>query len=226
MSRMARRSFILRVLVGLFAFVPAARELIALTRQTSAGAGPDRTPPPGPTGPPPPESSTVDPRFASGTAVAVHPNEILVRTSYAGDMSLKLSSETQIWEGLWVKDIPVEVGDRITAWGRRLEDGSLVTEKLWINAVNLRGTVREGVNYAAPIRLRVEDPRQGEMRVIVASQTGVVDFRGASRVFGEEVSKVPLGNRTLALQENHAVQVIGRRTVDGTVLATSLYIEP
>lgn len=201
MKTISRRS-ILKGLMAFAAFIPAAH-VLASNRSGSA-AQVDPTTRPTPPTPPPPGASMLIEEYASGPAVAVDTDKLVIKTYDRGDVTLHLSSRTEVWENLYVKDIPIEVGDRITAWGPRRADGSHDVEKLWVNLVNLRGTMSNIKRGTSDLQFTLRDTRRGMFSIIIQQQ--------ASRV----------GNGP---RENQPCQVVGRKLKDGSVLAVTVYFD-
>ncbi|WP_448592094.1 hypothetical protein [Thermoflexus hugenholtzii] len=67
-------------------------------------------------------------QVAGGRVVEIRPDPLRVETE-AGPVTLHLRPQTDRWEGLFVADIPLEVGDRVLALGVRRPDGS----SMWKN---------------------------------------------------------------------------------------------
>lgn len=179
--------------------------------QADAGTGLQRVPPP----PPPPGTSLVVESFATGHAVQVGPDVILIETSERGKVALHLSPTTDIWESRWVKSIPIEVGDHIMAWGARRTDRAHDVEKLWVNLVNLQGTVSNVKKEMAGLTFHHHDSRQGA-HIVKIDQRTLVALRDSP--------KVTFASRPVDLAEGQFSQVIGRKVKDDSVLATDVYL--
>ena len=156
--------------------------------------------PPPPLPPPPVGARRVE-NYVAGPAMSVSLEEIVVAAFERGEVLLRLSPSTQAWDGLWVKDIPIDPGDWIAAWGERQADGSHDVEKLYVNIVNLQGIISNVEDGGDVIWFRHQDARQGAHEV-------KVDLRMV-RIHRE-------------LQEGGRMQVIGRKLKDGSVVATTL----
>jgi hypothetical protein len=155
-----------------------------------------------PTPPPPQQASRSIENFVSGPALSVSEDEIVVRVYERGEVALHLTPTTRIWNDLWVKDVPIEEGDWITAWGPRLADGSHDVELLYANIVNLQGVVLEVRHDEDAVRLTHVDARQGQHEIVIY----------AERALGAGVE----------LRDGDRLQVVGRKLGDGSVLATTL----
>lgn len=146
-----------------------------------------------------PASSRLERSLVSGRVVSVAPDQIVVRTADQGCATLPLSLY-EIWENLWVKDIPIEIGDDVTE-----ADPGHGVPRLYVNIVNLQGVVSNTRQEAGATFFDVwsEGSRNSVNSVRVEPQ---------ARVSGS-------GPR-----ENQSVRVIGRGLKDGSVLATTVFL--
>lgn len=219
MSLVPRRAF-LKMIFGLVAFAPAIRNLAAQDSDRSDNFSPkykldqDHSgilPPP-----PPPGASLVVEQFAAGNAVEVTPDRIVISTPDRGDVILHLSPNTESWEGRYVGDIPIVIGDDIRAWGPLRTETEHDVEKIWANLVNLRGTISDVVNEPGGLHFHHRDPRQGTHLVKLEPRTLIAVTDGP---------KIAFRDKGIHLREGQPVQVIGRKLRDGTVLATDVYAD-
>lgn len=165
---------------------------------------------------PPGPDDAVNNGYQSGVVVEATPGGMLIKTSDRGNVVLRLSHATEVWEGLWVGGIPVGAGDRVIAWGRRQADGSLDVAKLWVNIVNLIGPISKTEKGAGGPRLHVRDRHMGSMIVRIDQRTAVPGRNG---------QRAPFGSEPVDLLQGQRVQVIGRQLGDGSVLATNLLVD-
>ncbi len=213
MSIVSRRT-VAKVGLSLVAFVPAARALAAGGGSpSSAGRMPIRStanlPPP-----PPPGTSLVIDKFVSGNVVALSLPQIRIRTEAPGDVLLYLSATTDVWEGRFVRTIPIEIGDRLTVWGTpRNGAKAFDVEKLWINIVNLIGPISRIQPEGQGLRFSQRDRHMGATAVRIDPRTLIAGSAGL---------REPYSSRPIALREAQVIQVIGRRLKDGSVLATDV----
>lgn len=214
MKRISRRQFI-KVLVGLFAFIPTIKVLADLNDEEQLDLKlTDEPPLPHP---PPDAVSVAIENYSSGNAIELSAEKILIQT-FEGDVMLHISPKTEVWEGLWVKEIPIEIGSHIIAWGERQGDGSLLVEKMWVDIVNLLGSILDITEDQDSLQIVIDEKRSGsEIKV-------VVNERFATSEDGQH--KVQFGSEPIVIYKGQIVQVIGRRFEDGTVLATNFLTAP
>lgn len=200
---LSRRVFV-KVGAGLMAFVPTTRALAAVPEQANR-PGAAR-----------PAQQFLEPRYATGVVAAVKPGEVLLRTTYRGDVRLHISSTSYIWKGEDNSKLPIERGDKIHAWGQPQGSDILAIEKMWVNIINLRGLIsriREGSDSTS---FQMVDSRQG-VYVVSVDRATVVD-----QIDQPEVS---YSRDAMPLRENQRLQLIGLelpgRTVRGTRVLVS-----
>lgn len=146
--------------------------------------------------------------YVSGRAVSVASDHVVVKTASQGDVALNLAP-FRIWDDLWVKEIPIEVGDDITAFDPR--DGRMPV--LYVNIVNLIGTVS---NIRREAGILFFDLRGGPVGAHQDTAYAVkVEQRARVAEPAQEGGPWP--------QENQRSQVIGRRLKDGSILATTVF---
>lgn len=214
----SRRAFLKKMALGLVAFVPAVRAL-ASDRGNQQPAGLfqpeptqslDTSSPPPP--PPPPGTSLIVDKYATGEVTEVSRDRILLKTSYGGNVVLRLLPETAVWKGEWNGSLPIEVGDQIKAWGEPRTGGTFDVEKMWVNIVNLRGTISNIERESGGLRLRHHDACQGLFLVKIDQRT-LVNRDGRAVTFGSS---------PIDLREGRHLQIVGLKLKDGSVLATRL----
>lgn len=172
----------------------------ATTGETKGGGQTPATPCPSPA---PRNSGEPDfvPGYVSGRVVSIAPDHIVVNTADKGDVEPN-PSFYRIWDDLWVKDIPIEVGDEITA-----ADTPTGGPVLYVNIVNLIGTI-SNVRREGDILLF-----DMEYDVRYSGERGfdTIEVDGRARVSGTEP------------REGQKGQVAGRRLKDGTVLGVTVF---
>lgn len=222
--RVNRRSFLASVLLGLIAFIPAG---IALARtnggsrifgvqpptkpaETSAGLGPP---------PPPPDNleQLVIDKYVEGTVTAVAPDRITIAAVDGSSTILHFTPSTEVWEGRWVARIPIEPNDQVIVWGTRQIDGSLSLEKIWVNLVNLIGKSSSIREDGSRIELICNDRYKGEVRVAITEDSFIADSQSAT--------KRSFKDHRIKPTDGQLIQVIGRQSKDGLVLATDVYLD-
>ncbi|MGI5837583.1 MAG: hypothetical protein ACOX87_13985, partial [Chloroflexota bacterium] len=141
------------------------------------------------------------PGYVSGRVISMAPDHIVVNTADKGDVVL-YPAYYKIWDDLWVKDIPIELGDEITA-----ADTPTGGPVLYVNIVNLIGTIsnvrREGDILLFDMEYNVR--YRGERG------SATIEVEGRARVSGT-------GPR-----EGQGGQVVGRRLKDGNVLGITVF---
>lgn len=227
MQSMSRRKVLktaLKIGAGMVAFVPAMKSLTTDVRARGAapaevGASPPSNPPPGVAAPPSPPA-TVSPRhiienYAGGVVLSVTGSTITLRTdsgSRAAQIELHLSSSTRIWEGSWGSSLPIEGGDHIDAWGTPQGTNVLAVEKMWVNIVNLMGTVESVKQAPGGLQVQHQDSRTGTHSVVIDHRT-IVDRQESPEV---------TYSSAIVLHPGQFLQIIGLRLKGGTVRATRL----
>jgi hypothetical protein len=223
MQTVSRRTVLktpIKIGAGLVAFVPAMKSLTSGARATVSQAAPSISPPPGITAPPPPPV-TPTPRqvidnYAGGIATAVSGGQITLSAdpgSRSASLYLRLSTSTQIWEGDWNPGLPIEIGDHIDAWGNPRGQDVLDVEKMWVNIVNLMGTISDIRQVQGGLQLQHQDSRMGAHTVLVDQRTLV------NRQANPEIT---YSAAAVSLDVGQFLQVIGLKLKDGTIKATRL----
>jgi len=139
--------------------------------------------------------------FLSGRVVSIAPDHIVVGTADKGDVVL-YPAHYRIWDDLWVKEIPTEVGDTVTA-----SDAAFGGPQLYVNLVNLIGSI-SNVRWEADT---VQFEMNYEIRYTGQRSTDTIKVDGRALVSGS-------GPR-----EGQRGQVVGRRLQDGSVLAVTVF---
>ena len=145
-----------------------------------------------------PVPSAAESTSVSGRVVSVAPDQIVVMTADQRCVAIPLSLY-EIWDNLWVREIPIEVGDDVTE-----ADPGHGTPRLCVNIVNLQGTVSNMRQEADAMLfdVRSEGPR---------NRVNSVRVEPRARVSGS------------GARESQSVRVIGRRLKGGSVLATTVF---
>lgn len=157
-------------------------------------------------------------KYESGIIDSVSQNQIVLH-NYKGVVTLHYSNDTLIWDGIdWVAKIGFEIGDRIIAWGKRNDDGSLTCEKLYINIVNFIGKVTEVVENQSSgdftSSLVITERFHGEQKINFVPLT-IIDNGEIDRRNYKDFSFIP--------KKNETIQIIGRTMKDKTTLAVVVY---
>lgn len=139
--------------------------------------------------------------YVSGRVISIAPDHLVVRTADKGDVKV-YPAFYRIWDDLWVKDIPTEVGDEITAL-----DAAFGGPQLYVNLVNLIGTISNVRQEADSVMFEMNN----EVRYTGQRSTDTVKVEQRARVSGS-------GPR-----ESQRGQVVGRRLEDGSVLAVTVF---
>ncbi len=139
--------------------------------------------------------------YVSGRVVLIAPDHIVVQTADKGDVVL-YPAYYKVWNDLWVKDIPIEIGDEITA-----ADTPTGGPVLYVNIVNLIGTIsnvrREGDLLLFEMEYEVRYTGKRSSNTIKVEQRASVSGSGP--------------------REGQGGQVVGRRLKDGTVLGVTVF---
>lgn len=215
MKLISRRT-LTKTIVGLFAFIPAAKGLAGqdqpLTLPQSIGVESIKIPPP-------PRTAEVFLNFTYGIVEIAKPREITITTSNHNRNVLRLSSESQVWKGKWDRSISLEVGDEVRAWGHpNTIEGTLEVEKMWVNIVNLHGPVINLKKGPEEWQIQHQDIRMGKKLVKINQQTLLNSPNNDEITFGQK------GENLAFLQEGQQVQIIGLKLKDESVLATRILL--
>lgn len=205
----SRRTFLKKITLGLVVFVPATQALASdLGVQLSSE---DSTPPP----PLPPQRmSLIVDKYVAGEVVEVNENQIQLKTIHRGNVVLNLSPETAVWKGGWDRDLPIEIDDQIKAWGEPQGKEVFNVEKMWINIVNLLGTISNiRQESSKELQLHHHDSRRNKSHLVRIDYQTKVNQGDQERTFGDN---------PVDLRDGQFLQVVGLKLKDDSVLATRL----
>lgn len=205
----SRRSFV-RVLAGVFAFVPAARSLAALP--TSAASQEDL-------------KEMLRSRIAKGTVTAVGVGALRILDRYTGaELTLAVTDQSVVWKGKYnagnnFSSYPhtIQKGDRVIALGKRTESDFTV-DRVYVNHVNMYVTIGDVALNDDGAVLSYTDGFSSYPEVANRKNGTViarVDYLIHKDVYQQLIAKGPQlrGSR---------VQVFGLPLADGTVIASNL----
>lgn len=162
-----------------------------------------------------PKAQTPVENILSGQVVKVSSKEILLKQQDRTNIVLHLLPATDIWEGLWVKSVPIAVGDRIKAKVKRRSDGVFEAQKIWINVINLVGDISKVEKKANGLLLKLQNRYLGSVIVVIDPRTEVT-LKG---------KQVTFSTSPVELHAGEQVRIIGRRLRNGVVIATNLLFE-
>jgi len=201
----SRRSFI-RVLAGLFAFIPAARSLTAFPFNSADE---------------PPMSKeelkeTLKARIAKGKVLALEGDSIWIRDRYVDKLRLVITDESIVWKGKYNKgkdfdSYPhvIEPGDDVIALGQR-NGVDFSVEKMYANILNTYITVDE-------ISLEKDEA--------IISYTDASEKMGTVRVRPDYLIDRALYKEVVSKRQQMRgtkMQIIGLPLKDGTVVAANV----
>jgi hypothetical protein len=202
----SRRSFI-RVLAGLFAFVPAARSLTAFPFNSA--------------GEPPIMSKEeleeiLKARIAKGNVLALEGDSIWIRDRYVDKLRLVITDESIVWKGKYNKgkdfdSYPhvIEPGDDVIALGQR-NGVDFSVEKMYANILNTYITVDE-------ISLEKDEA--------IISYTDASEKMGTVKVRPDYLNDKALYKEVVSKRQQlrgTKVQIIGLPLKDGTIVAANV----
>jgi len=204
----SRRSFV-RVLTGLFAFVPAARSLTAFPSSRADE---------------PPVISKEEmkeilkARIAKGKILTLEGDSIWIRDRFVDKLRLVITDESIVWKGKYNKgkdfgSYPhvIEPGDDVIALGQR-NGVDFSVEKMYANILNTYITVRE---------IGLEKDEAIIYYTDASEKLGIVkvrpDYLIDEALYKEVVSKRQQLSGT-------KVQIIGLPQEDGTIIAANVLI--
>lgn len=153
--------------------------------------------------------------FLSGQVVKVTPGHILLKQQARGIIVLHLLPTTNVWEGLWVKSIPIAVGDQIDARVKRRNNGVFDVQKMWVNIISLEGNILSVEKKADGLQFSLINQFVGTVIVKIEPRTEVT-LQGKEATFS---------NSLIESREGKPVRIVGRRLRDGSVIATKLLFE-
>jgi hypothetical protein len=152
----------------------------------------------------------------AGQVMKLSPDQIVLKKQDRAIVVLHLSPKTVVWSDLWVKSIPVQVGDRIYAKVSRRPDNSFDVQKMWVNIVSLVGKVSRIEKKAPALQISLENQLLGSMVVNIDPRT-LVSRQG---------KETPYSLHPVELHEGDTVRIIGRQMHNGSAIATKLSLEP
>ena len=156
----------------------------------------------------------------SGRVLEILPEGFRVETG-EGSTLLRTSPATIVDEGLWVAEIPVQVGDHIFAWGHPGPDGSFLAEEIWVNWVNVTGPVSGLAFQDGGVEFLIRDLRRGTTLRVRIDARNLVSFDG------QQVTAHFLTSNTVKIRNGEIVQVIGRGILGGdVVIAVNILAHP
>lgn len=156
------------------------------------------------------------PSLVEGTVLTYDSKTILIKTENK-QVILEISNSTIIWDGIiWIAEIPMEIGDFVIARGTWTSDNSLAVDLLYVNIVNLRGTVSKVLQNQDNASFSITDQNQIEDQVIVSILTKVYEINVSGQSTYQESHLLP--------RDGDIVEVIGRKLKDGSILASSITI--
>lgn len=165
--------------------------------------------------PPATQQQTPVENFISGEVVKLSPNQIVLKRQDRAIVVLHLSPKTDVWSGLWVKSIPVQVGDRIYADVKRRPDGSFDIRRMWVNIINLVGNISSVEKNPPGLQIGIENRLLGSVVVQIDPRTQV----------NRQGKETPYSATPVELYKGETVRIIGRRLRDGSAIATKLFLE-
>ncbi len=152
-------------------------------------------------------SNLEQPYNVAGKVIQVSSEQVLLETIDHSNIVLHLSPKTFVWKQLWFRNSSIAVGDTVRAEGWREADGSLDVKTLFVNIVNLMGSISSIKQEPGGFQLCLQDRFLGSVLVKVRQQTLV---------------RQPFGNRPVELHQGQLLRVIGRKLKDGSVVAVDL----
>lgn len=164
---------------------------------------------------PPLKEETPVENFLSGQVVKVTPGHILLKQQARGIIVLHLLPTTKVWEGLWVRSIPIAVGDQIDARVKRRDDGVFDVQKMWVNIISLEGNILSVEKKADGLQFSLLNQFVGTVIVKIEPRTEVT-LQGKEATFS---------NSLIESREGKLVRIVGRRLRNGSVIATKLLFE-
>lgn len=125
-NTMDRRTLLTSAVLGTTATLVGATAMGSLAPETAFAAGSQN-----------PEPGTPDPNFAEGRVTARDGSMLVVAGSDGRFHRLRLTGGTSVWKLRPTTLDQVRVGDGLYARGVLMPDGTLATEAVWVNIVNL-----------------------------------------------------------------------------------------
>lgn len=215
----SRRSFI-RTLLGLFAFIPAARSLTVVAASEEDIRLRQSLPPLAELPPPPIPADELEmlmkTRIAKGKVLALEGPSVWINDRLGDKLRLVLTDDSIVWKGKYNKgnnfdSYPhmIEPDDAVIALGQR-NGSEFVVEKMYANILNTRIMV-EGLSFdqdGATISYADASNKRGVVKVRP-------DYLIGRNVYKDIVDK---GQQLVG----RPVQIIGLPLKDGTILAANV----
>ncbi len=151
----------------------------------------------------------------AGEVMKLSPDQIVLKKQDRAVVVLHLSPKTVVWSDLWVKSIPVQVGDHIYANVNRRPDQSFDVQNMWVNIVNLVGKISKVEKKASGLQISLENQLLGSMVVNIDPRM-LVNRQG---------KETPYSVHPVELHQGDTVRIIGRQLHDGSAIATKLIME-
>ncbi len=208
MNNVTRRSFLQKVTGGLLAFIPASLALAEINKSSALGMSEAKI-----TDMP---QTIIFENYAEGIAKKVNVDSIVVTTTRIGDVKLRLEAKSRIWKGDYLRTRPIEVGDEVIAWGQPYENGKIINvEKIWVNIINVRGSISDIVPTTKGVDLFLNDTRTGKYLIQFDEQTSIMLPGGREETFK---------GSNLQLKDGQRMQVIGLKLKGGGIQAGRVWI--
>ncbi|MBI4674069.1 MAG: hypothetical protein HY741_20690 [Chloroflexi bacterium] len=209
----SRRAFI-RILSGMFAFVPVARSLTAFPannnesafRQLDLQSAPQTA-----------SLEELKARIASGEVLSLERDSIWIQDRYTDSrLRLIITDESIVWKGKYNKgnhfgsySHVIEPSDDVVARGQR-NGGEFIVEMMFVNIVNTYVTV-DGVH-----------PEKDKTKIVytdASAKRAVIEVRPDYLKYKEVYDQIISNRQQL---QGKRVQVIGLPLNDGTILASNI----
>ena len=142
--------------------------------------------------------------------------QTLVIKSKDEEVKILISDQTINWEGIpWVSKISIEIGDTVIAAGRWNPDHTFAASSIWVNIVNLHGTVNKVLQNTNDVVFSMAGINQELVQVIINPQT---------RIYAQNSIQSTFQDSHILPREGDYVEMIGRRLSDGSILAVNVSI--
>ncbi len=130
MTTLDRRGFLSAAVLGAGGAIVSATALGAVDAQAAFAADPVSLDP-----------GARDPNFAEGRVTGINGTTLMVTGSDTVLYRIRVTGATSVWKLRPAAFDAVSVGDGLYARGMPLGDGSLAADAVWVNIVNLHGSV-------------------------------------------------------------------------------------
>ncbi|HEX6501544.1 MAG TPA: cell wall protein [Micromonosporaceae bacterium] len=131
MNRLDRRRFLTAAVLGAGGAIAGASALGVVDPDAAFAAEPIKLDP-----------GVKDPNFAEGRITGINGTTLMVTGSDNVLYRIMVTEATSIWKLTPTDFNAIAVGDGLYARGVPLVDGALAAEAVWVNIVNLHGTIR------------------------------------------------------------------------------------